>query len=178
MVAVGRHDIAPSLFGLQIVLPHQTAELLAVHHDAITAQRRTDPSVAIELELVPDRADPGEKSIVGQRGRQCVVKGGSHEPHQLAPRADGGATGPVTTEVLALFGRGACFKASCSSSTSSVWRPTRRSRVAILPRIPASGRPPAGSHPKRRPQTCRLRSGSAAARCRAAWTARAASRPR
>src|SRR3954454_4142854 len=33
--------------------------------------------------------------------------------------------------VLALLGRGACFKAPFSSSISSAWRPTIRSRAAI-----------------------------------------------
>jgi hypothetical protein len=40
MVAVGCHDVAPPLFWLQIVLPHQTAQLLTVHHLALVAQRR------------------------------------------------------------------------------------------------------------------------------------------
>ena len=178
MVAVRRHDVSPSLFWLQTVFPHQATELLAIHHNALVAQCCSNPPVAVSLELVADRASLDEKSVVKQHGWLRVVEGGSREPHQLAPPADGGARGPVTTEVLALFGRGACFKAPCSSSISSVWRPTRHSRVAILTRIPASGRPPAGRHPKRRPQTCRPRSGSAAARCSATWTARAASRPR
>ncbi len=38
----------------------------------------------------------------------------------------------MTTEVLALFGRGACFKAPFSSSISNTCRPTSRSRAAIL----------------------------------------------
>jgi hypothetical protein len=40
--------------------------------------------------------------------------------------------GPVTTEVVALFGRGACFKAPFNSSISRACRPTNRSRAAIL----------------------------------------------
>jgi hypothetical protein len=40
--------------------------------------------------------------------------------------------GPVTMEVLALLGRGACFKAPFSNSISSACRPTIRSSAAIL----------------------------------------------
>jgi len=37
MIAIGRHDVSPSLFGLQTVLPHQAAEFLTVHHYALMA---------------------------------------------------------------------------------------------------------------------------------------------
>lgn len=40
--------------------------------------------------------------------------------------------GPVTTEVFALRGRGACFKAPLGTSISKAYRPAIRSSVAIL----------------------------------------------
>ena len=101
---------------------HQPAQLLAVDH----------PPIALALELVADRADPGE-NLGGVPAPLCsVVEGGSRQTHQLAAFADGDAAGPVKTEVLALLGRGACFKAPFSSSISSAWRPTIRSSAAIL----------------------------------------------
>ena len=53
-------------------------------------------------------------------------------PISSHPLLNGDGAGPVTTEVVALLGRGACFKAPFSSSISSAWRPTIRSRAAIL----------------------------------------------
>src|SRR5580658_8883882 len=114
------------------MLPHQPAKLLAVHHDALVTQRRPNAPIAVTLELVADRADPGDKLGGLQRNRRYIIEGGTRQAHQLAPPADGDAVGPVTTEVFALFGRGACFKAPFSSSISSACRPTIRSRAAIL----------------------------------------------
>ena len=64
--------------------------------------------------------------------RRGVVDGRAGQPHQFAPPGDGKATGPVTTEVVALLGRGACFGAPFRSSISGAWRPTIRSSAAIL----------------------------------------------
>ena len=62
MIAVGCHDVAPALFWLQIVLSHQAAQLLGVHYDALVAQCCSHPPVTVALELVTDRADPGEEA--------------------------------------------------------------------------------------------------------------------
>jgi len=96
------------------MLPHQPAKLLAVHHDAVVAQRRPNTPIAVTLEVVADRADPDDKLGGLQRNRPYIIKGGTRQAHQLAPPADGDAAGPVTTEVFALLGRGACFKAPFS----------------------------------------------------------------
>ena len=111
MVAVRRHHEATPPLGLQIVLAHQATELFAVHHHALMAQRRPDPAIAIALELVADRVDPGQQVLSIQRRGCGVVKGRAGQFHQLAPPGDGKAGGPVTTEAVALLGRGACFKA-------------------------------------------------------------------
>jgi len=60
MVAVGGHDVTPPPLGLKVVLAHQAAELLAVHHDALVAQRSAHATVAVAFELVADRTDLGE----------------------------------------------------------------------------------------------------------------------
>src|ERR1700712_1377810 len=132
MIAVGRDHVASPPLWLQIVLAHQAAQLFPVHNHALVTQRRTDPTVAIALELVADRADPGQNALSIQRGCRDVVKSRPRQPHQLAPPGHGKAAGPVTTEVLALLGRGKCLKAPFSSSSSSACRPTIRSRAAIL----------------------------------------------
>ena len=119
-------------FGLEIVLAHQTAPLLGVYHDAVVAKCGAHPSVAVVFELIGDRAESSENLVGIRRCRGSIVERRSREAHQLASFADGDAAGPVTTKVLALLGRGACFKASFSGSISSAWRPTIRSSAAIL----------------------------------------------
>ena len=102
-----------------------------VHHHALVPQRRPDAPVAVALELVADRADPGEDLVRRHRERaahrrRLIARGPS-----ARTLCDGDAAGPVTTEVVPLLGRGACFKAPFSSSISSACRPTSRSSAAI-----------------------------------------------
>src|SRR5215213_5471750 len=132
MLAIGRYDIAAALLRLEVVLAHQPMELSAVHHDALMAQSRADTAIAVTLEFIADRPDPDENfTRRGGDGRSIVI-GRACQTHQFAPPADGDTTGPVTTEVVALLGRDACFKAPFSISISSACRPTIRSRAAIL----------------------------------------------
>jgi hypothetical protein len=69
VVAIRGDDVAPPSFGLQDMLAHQAAELLVVHHHALVAECRADAPVAITLELVADRADPGQNLFRRQRNR-------------------------------------------------------------------------------------------------------------
>ena len=55
MIAVGGGNEAPPDPRLQIMLPHQAADLLMVHDNALLAQGCADTAVAVELELVADR---------------------------------------------------------------------------------------------------------------------------
>jgi hypothetical protein len=65
--AVGRHHLAATLLGLQVMLSHQTPQPLAVHHHALVTQSRTHPLVAIALELVTDYLRPNE-NLTGSHG--------------------------------------------------------------------------------------------------------------
>ena len=132
MIAVRRDHVSSAPLWLQVVLAHETAQLLPVHDETLVAQRRPDPPIAVAFELVTDRADGADELVLTERNGGLVVEGRAREAHQLAPSLDGDGVGPVTTEVVALLGRGACFKAPFSSSISSAWRPTIRSRAAIL----------------------------------------------
>ena len=60
MIAIGCDDIASTPLRLKIVLAHEAAQLLAVHHDALVTQRGAHASITIALKLVADLADPGE----------------------------------------------------------------------------------------------------------------------
>ena len=169
MIAVSRDALAPTPLGLQVVLPHEAAKPFAVYGHALLGGGRPHTSVAVALEFVAHRIDPGEKSSSSRQGRD-IIEGGARQAHQLAPSADGDAAGPVTTEVVALLGRGACFNAPFSSSISSACRPTSRSRAAILASYSwsksaactSSSRAPASNLPTQiriscREMSCRLR---------------------
>jgi hypothetical protein len=68
VIAVGGDDIPPSRrLGLQIVVAHQAAKLLAIHHHALVAQHRPNTAIAVALELVANLADPSEK-LIGCKG--------------------------------------------------------------------------------------------------------------
>src|SRR5579864_3751978 len=114
------------------MLSHQSAKLLAVDDYALVAKRRPHTAIAVALEFVADRTDPDDNVARRERNQRSVIEGGAWQAHQLASPADGDATGPVTTEMVALLGRGACFKAPFNSSISSACRPTIRSRAAIF----------------------------------------------
>ena len=115
------------------MLAHEATQLLAVHHHALVAQGRPDATVAVALELVADRANAGDELVHAEGNGRRIVEGGAREAHQLAPPLDGDGVGPVTTEVVALLDRGACFKAPFSNSIVCV-RPARlvRGREALL----------------------------------------------
>lgn len=70
---------------MQAVFTHQAAQLLAVDHYALLPQHRSNPWVAVALELVADRADPGHQIVTMQRKRSAVVEGRARKPLQLAP---------------------------------------------------------------------------------------------
>jgi hypothetical protein len=57
MVTVGRGHKAAPVFRLQIVLAHETADLLVVCHDALLPQGGPDTAPSIGFELVADRGD-------------------------------------------------------------------------------------------------------------------------
>ncbi len=57
MVAICCYHVTATPPGLQVVLMHQVPELLVVHRHALVTQRRRNPTAAIVLELVTDRAD-------------------------------------------------------------------------------------------------------------------------
>jgi len=88
--------------------------------------------IAIGFELLADRLDAsGDLGFIG-RDRRDVIIGGARQAHQTASFGDGETTGPAITDVGALLGRGALFRAPFRNSISSARRPTRRSRAAIL----------------------------------------------
>jgi hypothetical protein len=74
MVAVSGNDIAAAALRLQVMLAQQAADLLAVHHYALVAERRTHPPVAVALEFVADRADPFDDLVQGRRDGRFIVE--------------------------------------------------------------------------------------------------------
>src|SRR5512132_2666283 len=116
MVAVGGGDESPAALRLQIMLAHDTADFLGVDDDPLMPQLGTDPPIAVAFELLADRRDPRDDGGVGLLCRG-VVEGGAWQTHQTASFADGEATGPVMTDVVALLVRSAFLDAPFRNST-------------------------------------------------------------
>src|SRR5512147_1982357 len=132
MIAVGGHDEPSAALRLQVMLAHDAADLFGVDDDPLMPQLGADPPIAVAFELLADRRDP--RDDLGVVGLLCrgIVEGGAWQTHQTASVADGETSGPLITDVLALLCRGAFLDAPFRNSSSSAWRPTRRSRAAIF----------------------------------------------
>src|SRR5512132_3194329 len=117
MSAVGGRDEPPAALRLQIMLAHDTADFLSVDDDPLMPQLGADPPIAVAFELLADRRDP--RDDLGVVGLLCrgIVEGGAWQTHQTASFADGEATGPVMTDVVALLVRSAFLDAPFRNST-------------------------------------------------------------
>src|SRR5262249_6015287 len=124
VVAVGRGHEPLTALGLQVVLTHETADLLGIDENAAMAQLRANPAIAIGLELIADRDHVRDDLGVISLQRRRVVKGGARQAHQAASFGNGEAMGPAMTDVVALLGRGVLLEAPLKNSISSACRPT------------------------------------------------------
>jgi hypothetical protein len=131
MVAVGRDHIAPTPFRVQVVLGHEPAHLLCVHHQAAVAQLGVDAPIPIGGIFFGDRRDLGQYSPFVGRRRRSRIEAGTRDLHQLAPPFDGDAFGPVIADPGTFLGKAAFFTAPFRNSISSAWRPTSRSSAAM-----------------------------------------------
>src|SRR5215831_9260811 len=132
VVAVGRGHEPLTALGLQVVLTHETADLLGIDENAAMAQLGANPAIAVGLELIADRDHVRDDLGVISLQRRRVVKGGARQAHQAASFGNGEAMGPAVTDVVALLGRGVLLEAPLKNSISSACRPTMRSRAAIF----------------------------------------------
>jgi hypothetical protein len=113
------------------MLAHQTADFLAVDHQALMAQSGGDPAITIGLELVADYPDPHHDLSIADFYRRSVVEGRACDAHQLTPFGDGETGGPEITDVVPLLGHRVLFSAPFKNSNSRACRPTSRSSAAI-----------------------------------------------
>lgn len=67
MVAVGRCHEPLAALGLQVVLAHETADLLGIDDYAAMAQFGANPAIAIGFELIADRSHGRDKRSVVSR---------------------------------------------------------------------------------------------------------------
>src|SRR5262245_31885805 len=132
VVAVGRGHEPLTALGLQVVLTHETADLLGIDENAAMAQLGANPAIAVGLELIADRDQVRDDLGVISLQRRRVVKGGARQAHQAASFGNGEAMGPAVTDVVAFLGRGVLLEAPLKNSISSACRPTMRSRAAIF----------------------------------------------
>ena len=131
MIAIGRGDVAPAPTWLKIMLAHQASDFLVIDDEAAVPQRCLHPAVAIGLETIGDCRHRLDERCVVDAGGRLVVIGRARDPHQPASFGDGDAAGPVTTDVVALLGRGPCFRAPFRNSISRACLPTSRSSAAM-----------------------------------------------
>jgi len=131
MVAVGRDDIAPPPFRVQIVLGHDPAHFLRVHDQAAMAQLGGDAPIAIGGIVFADRRDLGPDRPVDGTGCRFRIEAGACNLHQVAPPLDGDAFGPVIADPGALLGETAVRAAPFKNSISRAWQPTSRSSAAM-----------------------------------------------
>ena len=73
MVTVGGGDITPAAARLQIVLAHQALDPLLVGDHAAMAKRRLHAAPAIGFELVADRGDCFDSSVVHASRRRIII---------------------------------------------------------------------------------------------------------
>jgi hypothetical protein len=131
VIAIGGGDIAPAPARLKTMFAHQASDFLMIDDKAAVPQRCLHPAVAIGLEAVGDRRHRlDERRVVDADGRLVVI-GRARDPHQPTSFCDGDAEGPMMTDVVALLGRGPCFRAPFRNSISSACRPTSRSSAAM-----------------------------------------------
>src|ERR1700738_5001766 len=109
VIAVGRDDVPSAALGLQAVLAHEPADLLAVDDKTLVAQLGADPPIAVSLELVADNDDFRDEFHVAYRCGRHITESGARQSHQTASFAGGKTLGPLMMDGGALLGRGAFF---------------------------------------------------------------------
>ena len=123
MIAGRSRDEPPAALGLQVVFAHEAADLLGIDGNPAMAQLGTNPAIAIGLKLIADlHHDRDDCSVASRQGGNVVV-GRARQAHQAASFGDREATGPVMTDVFALLGRGALFRAPFKNSISRALPP-------------------------------------------------------
>lgn len=143
-----------------------------------------DPAIAVGLELIGDRLQLGDETVVrGPRGGG--VAAGACQSHQRTPPAGGEPVGPVIADELALVRDPASSCTFFRNSSSSVCWPTSHSKRRSSPRRrradrrrprPGRARPPRPSRPRPGPGPDAA-TGRAAAQARTSTLRRGSRRP-
>lgn len=131
MVTVCRGEETSPDLRLQLVFVHEATNLLVVHDKTLLPKRRTDAAVAVELEPVADRERRFDNGGVVGPPFRAVIIGGARDSDQPVSFRDGDAAGPVMTDIVPFFSRGALFRAPFRNSSSRACLPTSRSSAAI-----------------------------------------------
>src|SRR6202040_4462985 len=98
VIAVGRDDVPSAALGLQAVLAHEPADLLAVDDKTLVAQLGADPPTAVSLELVADNDDFRDEFHVAYRYGRRIIESGARQSHQTASFVGGMTLGPLMTD--------------------------------------------------------------------------------
>jgi len=107
VVAVRCRHVSPTHAWLEIVLAHETLDLLVIDRKALLAEGCLDAPPTVAFELVADGAHRFDDGSVIDRICRCVVVGRARDPHQPASFGDGDAFGPAIADVGPLLAGGA-----------------------------------------------------------------------
>src|SRR5438876_9895574 len=114
------------------MLSHQAHHLFVVDDDSVVDQLSGHTPIAVARPFCADLLDAfDEPSLLDRLACRLVVVGRPCEPHQPASFTDGEATGPLTTDIVALVGGRASREAPFRNSFSNASLPTRRSSAAM-----------------------------------------------
>jgi hypothetical protein len=81
-----RDDVPAAALGLQAVLAHEPADLLAVDDKTLVAQLGADPPIAVSLALVADDDNFRDELHVAYRCGRQIIESGARQSHQTAFR--------------------------------------------------------------------------------------------
>src|SRR5438093_12793550 len=91
------------------MLPHQPHDLLVIDEAACGAQLGRHAAIAVGRPFGADLLEAFDEPRLRDRlASRFVVVGGSREAHQPASLGDREATGPATTDVVAVVGGRSC----------------------------------------------------------------------
>ena len=173
-MAGGRGHEPLTALVLQVVLAHQSADLLGIDDHAATTAVRHPPADS-HSSRIHRRSRSWPRRLRSCRQAMTACRNGWSE---TGPSAGifGGGDGPVM-DILVLLGRGALFRAPLETRFSTVCRPACVRAPRSLRRSPGANRRPERRHQTLQPRIFAIRFVLDCARHHAGWIGHAVSHP-
>src|SRR5215207_8698671 len=154
MIAVRRSYVTASALWLQVMLPHQPANLLMVDYDALVTKLGAQAPVSVCLELVADRLHAADNLGIFERCGRRVVEGGTRQSHQPTSLRDGKSVGPAMTDVVRFSAAVCLFEPPLETRSPEPAVPPCAQVLQSWLRTLAAGPRLGRRHQVRRPRTC------------------------